>query len=146
MQEPVSPLRCATAKATDFSRIAQRYITVRRIRICPIYHIMILSGMFMVVLGSVPAENRSLQPLLGQKSISLKSRTEGAICLRRLQQWVITWQRSRRCTRIPIKSLYWLLEPRTTGEYFTDSHFDFKKCFKIWSLAVLTTPSMLSLR
>lgn len=129
MQEPVSPLSRATAKATDFSRIAQRYITVRRIRICPIYHIMILSGMFMVVLGSVPAENRSLQPLLGQKSISLKSRTEGAICPRRLQQWVITWQRSRHCTRIPIKSLYWLLEPRTTGEYFTDTHFDFKKCF-----------------
>lgn len=74
-------------------------------------------------------ENRSLQPLLRQKSISLKSWTEGVICLCRLQQWVINWQRSKHCTRMPIKSLCWLLEPRTTGEYFTDTHFDFKKCF-----------------
>lgn len=36
--------------------------------------------MFMVMLGSVPAENRSLQPLLGQRSISLRSRTKGVIC------------------------------------------------------------------
>lgn len=112
-----------------FSRIVRQYITVRRIKICPIYHIMTLSGMFMVMLGSMPAENRSLQPLLGQKSISFKSQTEGVICLCRLQQWVINWQRSKHCVRMPIKSLYWLLEPWTRGEYFTDVQFDFKKCF-----------------
>lgn len=77
----------------------------------------------------MPAENRSLQPLLGQKSISLKSRTEGVICLCRLQQWVINWQRSKHCTRMPIKALYQLLEPWTMRQYFTDIHFDFKKCF-----------------
>lgn len=77
----------------------------------------------------MPAENRSLQPLLGQKSISLKSRTEGVICLCRLQQWVINWQRSKHCTRMPIKALYQLWEPWTMREYFTDIHSDFKKCF-----------------
>lgn len=86
--------------------------TARRIRICPIYHIMILSGMFMVMLGSAPAENRSLQPLPGQKSIRLRSRTKGVICLCRLQQWVINWQGSKHCTRMPIKSLYQSLEPQ----------------------------------
>lgn len=77
----------------------------------------------------MPAENRSLQPLLGQKSISLKSRTEGVICLCRLQQWVINWQRSKHCTRMPIKALYQLWEPWTMREYFTDIHSDFKKCY-----------------
>lgn len=68
--------------------------------------------MFMVMLGSVPAENRSLQPLLGQKSIRLRRRAKGVICLCRLQQWVINWQGSKHCTRMPIKSLYWSLEPQ----------------------------------
>lgn len=109
MEGPVSSFSYATAKVTDFSRIAWRYIAVRRIRICPIYHIMILLGMFIVMLGIVPAENRSLQPLLGQKTISLKRWTEGVICPCRLQQWVINWQRSKHCSRMPIKSLHWLL-------------------------------------
>lgn len=112
MEGPVSPFSYATGKVTNFSRTSWWYITARPIRISPIYHIMILSGMFMVMLGSVPAENRSLQPLLGQRSISLRSRTKGVICLCRLQQWVINWQGSKHCTRMSIKSLYRSLEPQ----------------------------------
>lgn len=73
---------------------------------------MILSGMFMVMLGSASVENRSLQPSLGQKSITLRRGTKGVICLCRLQQRVINWQGSKHCTRMSIKSLYQSLEPQ----------------------------------
>lgn len=43
---------------------------------------------------------------LGRSPFRLRSRTKGVICLRRLQQWVISWQGSKHYIRMSIKSLY----------------------------------------